>query len=142
MKCFGFPLDGQRSALQLWQLLIFGSLMTLATIVLHCFSLIEGCERLKNNQVNSTTANLLNIGIEHLNYTCILIGVQLSFFIICLNGAWRELWQSVLEIEHHLNLKKSFYHRCRKIVLIGYCLLLLVILSYCKQVCGSKIASF
>lgn len=127
MKCFGFPLDASK----LWRFVVFGSLMTLATSALHCFSFFKGCERLKAD--NSTTANLLNIGIEHLNYTCILITVHFAFFAVCLNGDWIDLWEQMLEIEQHLNLKKSFYSRCRRIIFIGYFLLFLVMMALLFQ---------
>jgi hypothetical protein len=112
-------------------LLLTGSLMVLSNVALHCTSFIYGVLRLKanglgHNGTNLTTANLLNIGIEHLNYTCVLIGIHTTFFFVSLTSNWTDLWDSLLMIEKNLKFNSTFYAKCRKSVLIGFVFLLMV----------------
>jgi hypothetical protein len=84
-----------------------------------------------------TTANLLNIGIEHLNNTWFNIGVHCTFFFVSLTSNWTHLWDSLLLIEKNMKFKSSFYRKSRKSISIGFGFLLLVIIftsSYCYYV--------
>lgn len=143
MKLFGIqmgPIDKKITGLssnrrrQSVCLLLIGSLMVLSTVGLHCTSFVRGVVRLKANGLgpdgtNLSTANLINIGIEHLNYTCVLVGVHAGFFVVSLTGNWKSLWDAFQLIQENLNFKSSFYHKCRKIVIVGFSLLFLVIYS-------------
>nr|CAH0103455.1 unnamed protein product [Daphnia galeata] len=107
-----------------------GSLMVLSTVALHCTSFVYGVLRLKVNGLgpngtNLTTANLLNIGIEHLNYTLVLIGIHTTFFFVSLTSNWTDLWDSLLLIEKNLQFNSTFYAKCKKSVLIGFVFLLM-----------------
>ncbi|XP_046634688.1 uncharacterized protein LOC124313899 [Daphnia pulicaria] len=109
-------------------LLLIGSVMVVSTVALHCTSFVRGVMRLKANGLgpdgaNLTTANLINVGIEHLNYTCVLIGVHAGFFIVSLTSNWSAVWDALILIQENLNFKSSFYHKCRKVVLVGFSLL-------------------
>ena len=73
-----------------------------------------------------TTTKLLNIGIEHLNYTWVLIGVHVTFFIVSLTSDWTDLWDSLLLIEKNLKFNCTFYGKCRKSVVVGFVCLLVV----------------
>lgn len=130
MRIFGFRMGKAGSTHSLWMTLT-GALMVLSTAALHFTSFVRGVFKLRANEIgtngtNLTTANLLNIGIEHLNYTCILIGVHLSFFIISMSADWRSLWNALHLIEQHLNFRPRFYRKCRRAVNIGFFLLFLV----------------
>ncbi len=110
---------------------VIGFCTLLFNVTLHVASLVHGVDRLKINGLgpngtNLTTANLLNHGIEHFNYTFILIGVPSVFYIVSLTTRWKSLWQILENIQENLNLKPKFYRKCRKIVLIGLVLLFLV----------------
>ena len=112
-------------------LLFTGSFMVLSTVALHCTSFVYGVLRLKVNGLgpngtNLTTANLLNIGIEHLNYTLVLIGIHTTFFFVSLTSNWTDLWDSLLLIEKNLQFNSTFYAKCKKSVLIGFVFLLMV----------------
>ena len=112
-------------------LLLTGSLMVLSTVALHCTSFVYGVLRLKVNGLgcngtNLTTANLLNVGIEHLNYTLVLIGIHTTFFFVSLTSNWTTLWDSLLLIEKNLQFNSTFYAKCKKSVLIGFVFLLMV----------------
>lgn len=132
MRIFGFRMGtSDKSGHSIW-LLVLGALMVLSTAALHLTSFFRGVLRLRANEnglnaTNSTTANLLNIGIEHLNYTCILIGVHASFYIVSLGTNWKSLWEALALIEQHLNFRPRFYHKCRKCTIIGFALLFMVI---------------
>ena len=113
-------------------LLLTGSLMVLSTVALHCTSFVYGVLRLKANEIgangtNLTTTKLLNIGIEHLNYTWVLIGVHVTFFYVTLTSGWSELWDTLIVIEDNLKFNSTFYIKCRRSVLIGFGFLFLVI---------------
>ena len=113
-------------------LLFTGSLMVLSTVALHCTSFVYGVLRLKANEIgangtNLTTTKLLNIGIEHLNYTWVLIGVHVTFFYVTLTSGWSELWDTLIVIEDNLKFNSTFYIKCRRSVLIGFGFLFLVI---------------
>ena len=113
---------------------VIGFCTLLFNVTLHIASFVHGVERLKINGLgpngtNLSTANLLNQGIEHFNFTCILIGVHAVFYTISLTNRWKSLWQDLENIQETLNLKPKFYRRCRKIVLIALALLFLVIES-------------
>lgn len=115
-------------------LLLTGSLMVLSTVALHCTSFVYGVLRLKANGLgpngtNLTTANLLNIGIEHLNYTWVLVAIHTTFFFVSLTSSWTGLWDSLLVIETNLKFNSTFYAKCRKSVLVGFALLLTVRIS-------------
>ena len=144
MKLFGIKmgpndkkitgLSSNRRRQSVCLLLLIGSLMVLSTVGLHCTSFVRGVVRLKANGLgpdgtNLSTANLINMGIEHLNYTCVLVGVHAGFFIVSLTGNWKSLWDAFQLIQENLNFKSSFYHKCRKIVIVGFSLLFLVIYS-------------
>lgn len=115
-------------------LLLTGTVMVLSTTVLHCTSFVRGVLRLRANEIgpngtNLTTANLINIGIEHMNFTCVLIGVHASFFFVSLTPSWKTLWNTLVLIEERLNFKLRFYERCRKSLWVGFALLSLVTCS-------------
>lgn len=135
LRLFGFrmgsskkPSDGCRYSICLTAV---GSLMVLSTVVIHCTSFVRGVLRLKANRIGPndtdlTTANLLNIGIEHLNYTWVLIGVHVTFFFVSLTSNWTMLWDSLLLIERNLQFKSAFHLKCKKSVNIGFSFLLIV----------------
>ncbi|XP_057367581.1 uncharacterized protein LOC130688601 [Daphnia carinata] len=109
-------------------LLLTGCLMVLSTVGLHCTSFIGGVLRLKANEIgpngtNLTTTKLLNVGIEHLNYTWVLIGVHVTFFVVSLTANWTHLWDTLVLIEESLNFNSSFYTKCRRSVIFGFILL-------------------
>ncbi len=142
MKIFGFPMGvparkkkpaaGSRNYSVC--LLLTGSLMLLSTVALHCISFAHGVLRLRVNKLGpgndgnnlTTTAKLLNTGIEHLNNTWFNIGVHSTFFLVSLTSNWKSLWRSLLLIEKNLKFKSSFYRKCRESVSIGFACLLLV----------------
>jgi hypothetical protein len=137
MKIFGFQMGptkkpaSNRQQHQSICLLLIGSVMVVSTVALHCTSFVRGVMRLKANGLgpdgaNLTTANLINVGIEHLNYTCVLIGVHAGFFIVSLTSNWSAVWDALILIQENLNFKSSFYHKCRKVVLVGFSLLFTV----------------
>ena len=150
MKIFGFHMLGSRKKSNQSKrchhysifLLFTGSFMVLSTVALHCTSFVYGVLRLKVNGLgpngtNLTTANLLNIGIEHLNNTWFNIGVHCTFFFVSLTSNWTHLWDSLLLIEKNMKFKSSFYRKSRKSISIGFGFLLLVIIftsSYCYYV--------
>lgn len=126
MRACGFRIGTSKSSQSIW-LVVLGAFLVLSTAGLHCTSFINGVIKLRANEVgpngtNLTTANLLNIGIEHLNYTCILIGVHAGFYFISLSTSWKDLWESLLLIEEQLNFRPKFYRKCRKCVVIGFIL--------------------
>ena len=131
-------------------LLFTGSFMVLSTVALHCTSFVYGVLRLKVNGLgpngtNLTTANLLNIGIEHLNNTWFNIGVHCTFFFVSLTSNWTNLWDSLLLIEKNMKFKSSFYRKSRKSISIGFSFLFLVIIftsSYCYYVLTSLIVIY
>ncbi|KZS12632.1 Uncharacterized protein APZ42_022817 [Daphnia magna] len=139
LRIFGFhmgsskkPSEGSRYSICLT---VVGSLMVLSTVVIHCTSFVCGVMRLKANGIgtngtNLTTANLLNIGIEHLNYTWVLIGVHVTFFFVSLTSNWTTLWDSLLLIERDLKLNSTFHRKCKKSVSIGFCFLLIDCVSH------------
>ncbi|KAI9562674.1 hypothetical protein GHT06_010128 [Daphnia sinensis] len=139
LRIFGFrmgsskkPSEGSRYSIGLT---VVGSLMVLSTVVIHCTSFVCGVMRLKANGIgtngtNLTTANLLNIGIEHLNYTWVLIGVHVTFFFVSLTSNWTTLWDSLLLIERNLKLNSTFHRKCKKSVSIGFCFLLIDCVSH------------
>ncbi|XP_046636850.1 uncharacterized protein LOC124315307 isoform X1 [Daphnia pulicaria] len=112
-------------------LLMTGSLMLLSTVALHCTSFVRSFLKFRSNgmaQHNGTTANLttanrLNVGIEHLNYTCVLIGVHTTFFFVSLTSNWTGLWDSLQLIEANLKFNSTFYRKCQKCVVIGFAIL-------------------
>jgi hypothetical protein len=118
-------------------LLMTGSLMLLSTVALHCTSFVRSFLKFRSNgmaQHNGTTANLttanrLNVGIEHLNYTCVLIGVHTTFFFVSLTSNWTGLWDSLQLIEANLKFNSTFYRKCQKCVVIGFAILFVVIIS-------------
>ena len=138
MKIFGFHMLGSRKKSNQSKhchysscLLFTGSFVVLSTVALHCTSFVYGVLRLKVNGLgpngtNLTTANLLNIGIEHLNYTLVLIGIHTTFFFVSLTSNWTDLWDSLLLIEKNLQFNSTFYAKCKKSVLIGFVFLLMV----------------
>ena len=140
MKIFGFHMLGSRKKSNQSKhchysicLLFTGSFVVLSTVALHCTSFVYGVLRLKVNGLgpngtNLTTANLLNIGIEHLNNTWFNIGVHCTFFFVSLTSNWTNLWDSLLLIEKNMKFKSSFYRKSRKSISIGFSFLLLVII--------------
>ena len=113
-------------------LLTTGVFMVLSTVALHCTSFVHDVLRLRANGIgpngtNLSTANIINIGIEHMNFTCIHIGVHSAFFFITLTATWNDLWNTFALIEERLNFKPKFYAKCRKSLLVGFFLLFLVI---------------
>lgn len=136
MKIFGFQMGPTKKPASINRhqsicLLLIGSVMVVSTVALHCASFVGGVMRLKANGLgpdgaNLTTANLINVGIEHLNYTCVLIGVHAGFFIVSLTSNWSAVWDALILIQENLNFKSSFYHKCRKVVLVGFSLLFTV----------------
>ena len=128
----GFRIGTSKTKSQSIGFVVLGAILVLSNIGLHCASFISGVVKLRANEIgrngtNLTTANLLNIGIEHLNYTCILIGVHAGFYFISLSNNWKELWDSLLMIEEQLNFRPKFYRKCRQCVIIGFFLFSLVI---------------
>ena len=122
-------------------LLIVGVAMVLATVVFHSTSFVHGAFRLRANEVGpngtiSTTANLINIGIEHLNFTCIHIGVHSSFFLITLTREWKTLWNTLALIEVRLKFNSTFYAKCKNILLVGSLLLFAVIPNIITRLCS------
>ena len=115
-------------------LLITGVAMVLSTVALHGPSFFRGVrtQQIELNGTTLTTANLINIGIEHLNFTCTVIIVHSSFFLITLTRGWKALWNTLALIEVRLNLKSTFYDKCRKSLCVGFVLLFAVnsILDY------------
>jgi hypothetical protein len=117
-------------------LLMTGSLMLLSTVALHCTSFVRSFLKFRSNgmaQHNGTTANLttanrLNVGIEHLNYTCVLIGVHTTFFFVSLTSNWTGLWDSLQLIEANLKFNSTFYRKCQKCVVIGFAILFVVMI--------------
>lgn len=117
-------------------LLMTGSLMLLSTVALHCTSFVRSFLKFRANgmaQHNGTTANLttanrLNVGIEHLNYTCVLIGVHTTFFFVSLTSNWTGLWDSLQLIEANLKFNSTFYRKCQKCVVIGFAILFVVMI--------------
>jgi hypothetical protein len=106
--------------------------MVLSTVALHCTSFVFGVLRLKANEIgpngaNLTTTKLLNIGIEHLNYTWVLIGVHVTFFFVSLTSGWTQLWDTLHLVEENLKFNATFYAKCRRSVLIGFGFLFMVI---------------
>ncbi|XP_046636938.1 uncharacterized protein LOC124315351 isoform X2 [Daphnia pulicaria] len=138
LRIFGFHIGpSQKSGSSRYSigLLLTGSLMVLSTVALHCTSFVYGVLRLKANGLgpngtNLTTANLLNIGIEHLNYTWVLIAIHTTFFFVSLTSSWTELWDSLLVLEKNLKFNSTFYAKCRKSFLIGFAFLLMDCLSH------------
>ena len=137
MKFFGFQMGPAKkpgsgsNRQQSICLLLIGSVMVVSTVALHCTSFVRGVLRLKANGLgpdgaNLTTANLINVGIEPLNYTGVLIGVHAGFFIVSLTSDWTALWEALILIQENLNFKSSFYHKCRRVVLVGFSLLFTV----------------
>ena len=118
-------------------LLITGSLLLLSTVALHCTSFVRSFLKFRANGIstvhngtNLTTANRLNVGIEHLNYTCVLIGVHTTFFFVSLTSNWSELWDTLFLIEGNLKFNSAFYRKCKKSVWIGFAILFVVNISY------------
>lgn len=113
-------------------LLLSGSLMVLSTVALHCTSFVRSFLKFRangmvHNGTNLTTANRLNVGIEHLNYTCVLIGVHTTFFFVSLTSNWTGLWDSLQLIEANLKFNSTFYRKCKKCVVVGFAILFVVI---------------
>ena len=118
-------------------LLITGSLLLLSTVALHCTSFVRSFLKFRANGIstvhngtNLTTANRLNVGIEHLNYTCVLIGVHTTFFLVSLTSNWSGLWDTLFLIEGNLKFNSAFYRKCKKSVWIGFAILFVVNISY------------
>ena len=114
-------------------LLITGSVLLLSTVALHCTSFVRSFLKFRTNGIvhngtNLTTANRLNVGIEHLNYTCVLIGVHVTFFFVSLTSSWTSLWDSFLLIEENLKFNSTFYRKCKKSVVVGFAILFVVII--------------
>ena len=139
LRVLGFHMGVTKSGTDRYSiyLLIVGVAMVLATVVFHSTSFVHGAFRLRANEIGpngtiSTTANLINIGIEHLNFTCTVIIVHSSFFLITLTRGWKALWNTLALIEVRLNLKSTFYDKCRKSLCVGFVLLFAVnsILDY------------
>lgn len=130
MKIFGFQLNGRpTSSSSKWFYCVGGGTL-LINLILHLTSFIVGVKRLKSNGLgpngtNLSTANLLNMGIEHLNYTFMLTGVHTIFFIISITY-WKTLCNTVRAIDQSLAFKPKFYRRCRKAVVIGMTYIALV----------------
>jgi hypothetical protein len=138
MKIIGFHMGPSRkSGTKRYSLylLMTGSLLLLSTVALHCTSFVRSFLKFRANGIsahngtNLTTANRLNVGIEHLNYTCVLIGVHMTFFFVSLTSNWTSLWDSLLLIETNLKFNSMFYRKCKKSVIIGFTILLVVIFS-------------
>lgn len=136
LNIFGFHMGPSKSRTKRYSvwLLVTGSLMVLSTVGLHCTSFVVSFRRFRANGIvlngpNLTTANRLNVGIEHLNYTCVIVGVHVTFFFVSLTSNWTSLWDSLLVIEENLKFNSTFYGRCKKPVLIGFTVLFVVSIS-------------
>lgn len=134
LRLLGFHMGPSSSSSNRYSvcLLSAGSLMVLSTVALHCTSFVFGVLRLKANEIgpngaNLTTTKLLNIGIEHLNYTWVLIGVHVTFFFVSLTSGWTQLWDTLYLVEENLKFNATFYAKCRRSVLIGFAFLFMVI---------------
>lgn len=136
LNVFGFHMGPRKAGTNrycVW-LLITGSLMVISTVGLHCTSFVRSFLRFRANGIvlngtNLTTANRLNVGIEHLNYTCVVVGVHVTFFFVSLTSNWTSLWNSLLVIEENLKFNPIFYRKCKKCVLIGFTVLFVVRLT-------------
>ncbi|EFX71548.1 hypothetical protein DAPPUDRAFT_327106 [Daphnia pulex] len=127
LRLLGFHMGPSSSSSSRYSvcLLSAGSLMVLSTVALHCTSFVFGVLRLKANEIgpngaNLTTTKLLNIGIEHLNYTWVHIGVHVTFFFVSLTSGWTQLWDTLHLVEENLKFNATFYAKCRRSVLIGF----------------------
>ncbi|KAK4025380.1 hypothetical protein OUZ56_014453 [Daphnia magna] len=137
LNVFGFHMGPRKAGTNrycVW-LLITGSLMVISTVGLHCTSFVRSFLRFRANGIvlngtNLTTANRLNVGIEHLNYTCVVVGVHVTFFFVSLTSNWTSLWNSLLVIEENLKFNPIFYRKCKKCVLIGFTVLFVDCISH------------
>ena len=129
MKIFGFHLNVLKAQPSKW-ICYLGALLLIVNVVLHLTTFIFGVKRLKANGLgpngtNLSTANLLNAGIEHLNYTCMLSGVHAVFFVVSITF-WKSLCEAVRSIDQSFSFKPKFYLKCRKAVVVGMVYIALV----------------
>ena len=132
MKLFGFQLDGCQKNYKKW-ITFLGGVFLLINWVVHLLSLVSCVKNLtanrvlgKNGSTHNSNASLLNAGIEHLNYVFMVSSIHTIFFVVSLTSCWQSLWTVLREIGQSYHLKKKFYVRYRKIVVIGIIFIIFV----------------